>query len=55
MTGRAYLEDDSLQPEYPRTPGTSMLEWQVGINAQLMRRLDALERKVKELEHRQAV
>jgi hypothetical protein len=56
MSSRAYWEADSMAPEriHPPTRSTT-LELQLSINARLMERLDALEKKVKELEYRQAV
>lgn len=56
----AYIESDSMAPD-PMMPGRRLprdlvaLDLQLSINQKLMDRLDALERKVKELEHRQAV
>jgi hypothetical protein len=57
MSSRAYWESDSMMPERVHPPTARAIEMtlQLAINQKLMDRLDALERKVKELEHRQAV
>lgn len=61
----AYLRDDGMAPDPMATPRhvlplgapprSTALELQLSINQALMKRLDALEKRVKELEHRQPV